>query len=106
MILKTKFIENFPKNGNHVELMTELPCSIRQGGEQFYYTDKEGALRASNRYMWSVVFDEDLLEIVPVKEFEDVNKALDYAVFGFARVLTKAFKELDKYENATISYPE
>jgi hypothetical protein len=99
-------MDNFPKDGNHIELVTGLPCRIRQGGDQLYYTDKEGLLRTASRYKWCVVFDEDLLEIVPVKEFKDVYKALDYAVFGFARVLTKAFKELDNYENVTITYPE
>lgn len=102
MIIEQRPRPNYPNNGKHLQLMTNLPCTIQKGGDQFEYITDKGIKRLSTKHLWYVEFD-DLQNLICTKGFKTPEKAVQYAVSSYMKVLVKALKELDEYDNILIS---
>lgn len=88
------YMNHYPKNGNHFELSTNLPCSITQGCDTFYYKDKKGLDKQSRPHLWYVNFDTEL-GYIECKGFRTPENAYTYAIKSYSVLLKKELNKIN-----------
>lgn len=75
-------IEGYPKNGEHMQVYTDLPCSIMKGLDNFKQKNK-----------WYVTFYENIN--IPEKTYNTANEAIRGAKENYLRYLKKQIKNIE-----------
>ena len=80
------YLRTYPKDGKHLILHTDLPCSITKGSDPFWFRDANNEDRESQRQFWYVSFDHVPYNI-PTKGFLTVENAYKYALSCYINYL-------------------
>lgn len=92
--LVVEFLENYPKDGKHLRLLTDIPCSITKGHDSFLYNDDKGILKKSKPQYWYVNFNNIINIEEHGKGFNNKENAYSYAKRTYIKGLRQ---ELLKY---------
>ena len=70
-------LKNYPDDGNHVQYITDLPCRIEKGRDEF-----------GSKNRWYIIWNNvELVNSLIDKSFIDLDKALEYAYTEYVKVL-------------------
>jgi hypothetical protein len=104
MNLFIRYLPNYPKDGNHLELYVDFDAipdvDICKGEDSYYWTDSEGHEHTNLPKFWYVNFSE--VYDIETRGFKTPEKALNYAITQYTKYLKNQLKRCKELKSAKI----